>query len=75
MDNNIPMREEPAPWTAPPPKKPVWLPTNNLQWKKIPVKQLTSSINAPRVDRVLQQKWIRHDDDKMKEEWRDVPEV
>ena len=53
-------------------EKPImWVLTNCLRWKKIPVKQLTSAINAPRVDRVLQQKWVSSNE----EDWRDVPEV
>jgi len=62
-------------WVSPPPKQADWLPTNYLRWKKIPVLQLTSKINAPRSDRVLQQRWIKQEDEEMKEDWRDIPEV
>jgi len=75
LAGQIPQGEVEGTWRADPPKKPHWLPTNELRWKGTKVAQLTSKINAPRSDRILEQKWICHKDDEMKEEWREVPVV
>ena len=48
-----------------------WKATKELRFKKQTVSRLSSSINAPRMDRKLQQKWICGEE----WEWRDVPLV
>jgi len=62
-------------YEAQPVKKLTWLTTKELRWKTVPVAQLSAKLNAPRMDKKLQQKWICEVSDRIKYEWRDVPLV
>ena len=73
MEPEIP--ENDRVYEAQPVKKLTWLVTKELRWKTVPVKQLSVKLNAPRVDRILQQKWMCEVSDRIKYEWREVPLV